>query len=168
MRQAFVASASFASNGATASAGIALCPAYAGVQAFARTHAKEDAGALAWLVLGYGPTSSIEIFPKPSIHSIGPRFMLETWAITLTTIWAAHTYRAGTRLKLWQILADFPKSTSGFPACAGRCHQLWPTPLLLEGQPAEAGKLCWSKLGYPSARTWNLPWAAPMVPQARP
>jgi len=30
--------------------------AYAGVEAYARRHAKEDAGALAWLVVGYAHT----------------------------------------------------------------------------------------------------------------
>ncbi len=52
MRQAFVASASLRPMAQQLLQDRSL-PAYAGVQAYARNHAKEDAGALAWLVLGY-------------------------------------------------------------------------------------------------------------------
>ncbi|HVR23760.1 MAG TPA: transglycosylase SLT domain-containing protein [Candidatus Polarisedimenticolia bacterium] len=52
MRQAFVASASLRPMAQQLLQDRSL-PAYSGVQAYARTHAKEDAGALAWLVLGY-------------------------------------------------------------------------------------------------------------------
>jgi soluble lytic murein transglycosylase len=52
MRQAFVASASLRPMAQQLLQDRSL-PAYAGVQAYARAHAKEDAGALAWLVLGY-------------------------------------------------------------------------------------------------------------------
>ena len=41
--------------------------AYAGVEAYARRHAKEDAGALAWLVIGYAHT-----LDKDYVHAIDP------------------------------------------------------------------------------------------------
>jgi soluble lytic murein transglycosylase len=40
---------------------------YAGVEAFARRHAKEDAGALAWLVVGYG-----HILDRDYVRAIDP------------------------------------------------------------------------------------------------
>ncbi len=52
MRQAFVASASLRPMAQQLLQDRSL-PAYAGVEHFARLHAKEDAGALAWLVIGY-------------------------------------------------------------------------------------------------------------------
>ena len=52
MRQAFVASASLRPMAQQLLADRTLAG-YAGVQAYARAHSKEDAGALAWLVLGY-------------------------------------------------------------------------------------------------------------------
>jgi soluble lytic murein transglycosylase len=52
MRQAFVASASLRPMAQQLLQDRTL-PAYTGVEAYARAHAKEDAGALAWLVLGY-------------------------------------------------------------------------------------------------------------------
>ncbi|HKN17874.1 MAG TPA: hypothetical protein VJX47_13075, partial [Candidatus Sulfotelmatobacter sp.] len=52
MRQAFVASTSLRPM-AEQLLQDRSTPAYAGVQAYALAHAKEDAGALAWLVLGY-------------------------------------------------------------------------------------------------------------------
>ena len=52
MRQAFVASASLRPMAQQLLQDRSV-PAYAGVQGYARAHSKEDAGALAWLVLGY-------------------------------------------------------------------------------------------------------------------
>jgi soluble lytic murein transglycosylase len=52
MRQAFVASASLRPMAQQLLQDRSL-PAYAGVEAYARVHAEEDAGALAWLVVGY-------------------------------------------------------------------------------------------------------------------
>jgi soluble lytic murein transglycosylase len=52
MRQAFVASANLRPMAQQLLQDRTL-PAYAGVEAYARSHAKEDAGALAWLVVGY-------------------------------------------------------------------------------------------------------------------
>ncbi|MFZ0994050.1 MAG: transglycosylase SLT domain-containing protein [Candidatus Sulfotelmatobacter sp.] len=52
MRQAFVASASLRPMAQQLLQDRSLA-AYAGVEAYARAHAKEDAGALAWLVVGY-------------------------------------------------------------------------------------------------------------------
>ena len=52
MRQAFVASTSLRPMAQQLLQDRTL-PAYAGVQTYARAHSKEDAGALAWLVLGY-------------------------------------------------------------------------------------------------------------------
>src|ERR1700716_2378103 len=54
MRQAFVASTSLRPM-AQQLVQDRSPAAYAGVEAFARTHAKEDAGSLAWLVMGYAP-----------------------------------------------------------------------------------------------------------------
>ena len=55
VRQAFVASASLRPM-AQQLLQDRTPTAYAGVEAFARRHTKEDAGALAWLVLGYAHT----------------------------------------------------------------------------------------------------------------
>ncbi len=55
VRQAFVASASLRPM-AQQLLQDRTPTAYAGVEAYARRHAKEDAGALAWLVLGYAHT----------------------------------------------------------------------------------------------------------------
>ena len=55
VRQAFVASASLRPMAQQLLAD-RTPSAYAGVEAFARRHPKEDAGALAWLVLGYAHT----------------------------------------------------------------------------------------------------------------
>src|SRR6202142_3945949 len=55
MREAFVASASLKPM-ARQLLQDRTPAAYAGVEAFARRHAKEDAGALAWLVVGYAHT----------------------------------------------------------------------------------------------------------------
>ncbi len=52
MRSAFVASASLRPMAQQLLQDRSL-PAYAGLEAYARAHTKEDAGALAWLVLGY-------------------------------------------------------------------------------------------------------------------
>ncbi|MGA7907728.1 MAG: lytic transglycosylase, partial [Candidatus Sulfotelmatobacter sp.] len=52
MRQAFVASASLRPMAQQLLQDRSPA-AYAGVEAYARAHAKEDAGALAWLVVGY-------------------------------------------------------------------------------------------------------------------
>jgi soluble lytic murein transglycosylase len=52
MQQAFVASTSLRPMAQQLLQDRSL-PAYAGVEGYARAHAKEDAGALAWLVLGY-------------------------------------------------------------------------------------------------------------------
>ena len=52
MRQAFVASASLRPMAQQLLQDRSL-PAYSGVQVYAHAHSKEDAGALAWLVLGY-------------------------------------------------------------------------------------------------------------------
>jgi len=63
MRQAFVASTSLRPM-AQQLVQDRSAPAYAGVEAFARVHAKEDAGALAWLVVDTR-TCSIETTPRP-------------------------------------------------------------------------------------------------------
>jgi len=55
MRQAFVASANLKPMARQLLQDRTL-PAYAGVEAYARRHTKDDAGALAWLVLGYAHT----------------------------------------------------------------------------------------------------------------
>jgi soluble lytic murein transglycosylase len=55
VRQAFVASASLRPM-AQQLLQDRTPTAYAGVEAYARRHAKEDAGALAWLVVGYART----------------------------------------------------------------------------------------------------------------
>src|SRR5262249_8677896 len=48
--------------------------AYAGVEAYAQRHAKEDAGALAWLVVGYARTVDHD-YPKAieALHRAKPR-----------------------------------------------------------------------------------------------
>jgi len=66
MREAFVASASLKPM-ARQLLQDRTPAAYAGVEGFARRHAKEDAGALAWLVIGYAHT-----LDKDYAHAIDP------------------------------------------------------------------------------------------------
>jgi len=66
MRQAFVASASLRPMAQQLLQDRSLA-AYAGVEAYARAHSKEDAGALAWLVVGYA-----RVLDHDYAHAIDP------------------------------------------------------------------------------------------------
>ena len=67
--------------------------AYAGVEAYARHHSQEDAGALAWLVLGYAHVLDKD-YAKAVDPSIAPKPRPEIWATTSAFIWAHPTFRA--------------------------------------------------------------------------
>jgi len=111
------------------------------------------------------PISSIEIFPKPSIHSIGPgpRWRLGDYV----DYYLGSSYlQSGPHGGSSGNLADFPKAHPDSLLVRDAAIS-YADALLLEGQPAEAVTLL-EQTRIPSARTWNLPWAAPMVPQARP
>lgn len=73
---------------------------YAGVEAFARRHAKEDAGALAWLVLGYG-----HILDRDYVKAIDPLNRAKPHAgisgTTLISIWELPTIRPGDWRRRW-------------------------------------------------------------------
>ena len=67
--------------------------AYAGVEAYARRHAQEDAGALAWLVLGYAHVLDKD-YPKAVDPLVRAKPRRETWEITSASIWAQRIFRA--------------------------------------------------------------------------
>lgn len=70
--------------------------AYVGVEGYARRHAKEDAGALAWLVVGYAHT-----LDKGYAQAIDPLNRAKPRAgdlgITSISIWELRTIRRGGR-----------------------------------------------------------------------
>ena len=80
MRQAFVASASLKPMAQQLLQD--RTPAgYAGVEAYARRHAKEDAGALAWLVVGYA-----HVLDHDYAKAIAPKRAPVNWVTTSPTI----------------------------------------------------------------------------------
>jgi len=138
MRQAFVASASLRPMAQQLLQDRSL-PAYAGVQAYARAHAKEDAGALAWLVLGYAHVldqdfgKAIDPLSRAKIHA-GDLGDYVAYYLGVSYLQTGHTAEA------LATLADFAKAHPD--SLLGRDAQVsYADALLLEGQAAEAAAL---------------------------
>jgi soluble lytic murein transglycosylase len=135
MRQAFVASASLRPMAQQLLQDRSL-PAYAGVQAYARAYAKEDAGALAWLVLGYAHVldkdyvKAIDPLSRAKIHA-GDLGDYVAYYLGISYLQTAHTAEA------LATLADFGKA---YPdSLLVRDAQVsYADALLLEGQAQEA------------------------------
>jgi len=138
VRQAFVASASLRPMAQQLLAD-RTPSAYAGVEAFARRHPKEDAGALAWLVLGYARTldhdyaKAIDPFnrAKAGASELGDYVAYYLGDAYLKT---AHNAEA------LSTLADFSKN---FPdsLLIRDAHLVYASALLEEGRAQEAADL---------------------------
>jgi soluble lytic murein transglycosylase len=135
MRQAFVASATLRPMAQQLLQDRTL-PAYAGVQAYARAHAKEDAGALAWLVLGYAHVldkdyvKAIDPLSRAKIHA-GDLGDYVSYYLGVSYLQTGHTAEA------LATLADFAK-THPDSLLVRDADVSYADALLLEGQPAEA------------------------------
>jgi soluble lytic murein transglycosylase len=138
MRQAFVASASLRPMAQQLLQDRTL-PAYTGVEAYARAHAKEDAGALAWLVLGYA-----HVLDRDYAKAIDPLNRAKVHAGDLgdyVAYYLGTSYlQTGRTAEGAANLADFakahPDSLLVRDAAVGYADAL-----LLEGQAAEAAAL---------------------------
>ncbi len=138
MRQAFVASASLRPMAQQLLQDRSL-PAYAGVDAYARAHAKDDAGALAWLVLGYAHvqdrdfTKAIDPLNRAQVHAgdLG-----DYVAYYLGTSYV----QTGRTAEALAILADFAK-THPDSLLVRDAQVRYADALLIEGQASEAAKL---------------------------
>jgi len=111
-------------------------PAYSGVQAYARAHSKEDAGALAWLVLGYAHVldkdydKAIDPLSRAKVHA-GDLGDYVAYYLGVSYQQTGHTAEALANL------ADFAHSHPD--SLLVRDAQLsYAEALLLEGQAAEA------------------------------
>ena len=111
-------------------------PAYAGVEAYARAHAKEDAGALAWLVLGYA-----HVLDRDYAKAIDPLNRAKVHAGDLGDYVAYYLgisyLQTGHNAKLWQIWPTSPKPIR-IPCWCATPTSSYADALLLEGQAAEA------------------------------
>ncbi|MGA8437486.1 MAG: transglycosylase SLT domain-containing protein [Candidatus Sulfotelmatobacter sp.] len=138
MRQAFVASTNLRPMAQQLLQDRSL-PAYAGVQGYALAHAREDAGALAWLVLGYAHVldkdyaKAIEPLSRAKIHA-GDLGDYVAYYLGTSYLETGHTAEA------LATLADFAKLHPD--SLLGRDAQVsYADALLLEGQAAEATSL---------------------------
>jgi predicted Zn-dependent protease len=113
--------------------------AYAGVEAYARRHAKEDAGALAWLVVGYSRTLDHD-YGK----AIDPLNRAKAGASELgdyVTYYLGDAYlKTGHTAEALATLADFSKS---FPdsLLIRDAHLIYANALFEEGRAREAAAL---------------------------
>ena len=111
-------------------------PAYAGVQAYARSHGKEDAGALAWLVLGYAHvldkdySKAIDPLNRAKIHA-GDLLDYVDYYLGISYLQTGHTAEA------LATLADFGK-THPDSLLVRDADVSYGDALLLEGQAADA------------------------------
>jgi soluble lytic murein transglycosylase len=138
MRQAFMASASLRPM-AQQLLQNRTPPAYAGVEAYARAHAKEDAGALAWLVVGYAHVLDHDYFKavdplnraKPHAGDLG-----DYTAYYLGTAYL----QTGRNAEAAAALADF---NTNYPdsLLVRDAHVVYASALLSEGRPADAAAL---------------------------
>jgi soluble lytic murein transglycosylase len=135
MRQAFVTSASLRPMAQQLLQDRSL-PAYAGVQAFARAHAKDDAGALAWLVLGYA-----HVLDRDYAKAIDPLNRAKVHAGDLgdyVAYYLGSSYlQTGRTAEALASLADFSKAHPDSLLVRDAAIS-YADALLLEGQPAEA------------------------------
>jgi len=110
--------------------------AYAGVEAYARRHAREDAGALAWLVLGYAHWLDHDL-PKTIDALTRAKPLAGDLGDYVTYYLAAAYFQSGRIAEADSSLTDFdqryPDSLSIRDA-----HVLYANALLSEGKPKEA------------------------------
>ncbi len=110
--------------------------AYAGVEAYARRHAKEDAGALAWLVVGYG-----HVVDRDFAKAIDPLNHAKPLAGDLgdyVNYYLANSYfQTGRTAEAIAELSEFDKN---YPESllVRDSHVLYANALLAEARPAEA------------------------------
>ena len=135
MRQAFVASASLRPMAQQLLQDRSL-PAYAGVEGYARTHAKDDVGALAWLVVGYAHVldrdyaKAIDPLNRAKVHA-GDLGDYVSYYLGTSYLQAGHTAEALANL------ADFAKAHPDSLLVRDAAVS-YADALLLEGQAAEA------------------------------
>ena len=138
MRQAFVASANLRPMAQQLLQDRSL-PAYAGVAAYARSHAKDDAGALAWLVLGYA-----HVLDKDYAKAIDPLNRAKVHAGDLgdyVSYYLGTSYlQTGRTAEALSNLADFGKAHSDSLLVRDAAVS-YADALLLEGEAAEAVSL---------------------------
>jgi soluble lytic murein transglycosylase len=138
MRQAFVASASLRPMAQQLLQDRSL-PAYAGVQAYAQAHAKEDAGALAWLVVGYA-----RVLDRSFAQAIDPLNRAKVHAGDLgdyVDYYLGTSYlQTGHMAEALATLADFAKIHPD-SLLVRDAHVSYAGVLLAEGQAAEAATL---------------------------
>jgi soluble lytic murein transglycosylase len=138
MRQAFVASASLRPMAQQLLQDRSL-PAYAGVEAYARVHAKEDAGALAWLVMGYA-----HVLDREFAKAIDPLNRAKVHAGDLgdyVDYYLGTSYlQTGRTAEALATLSDFAK-THPDSLLVRDAHVSYAGVLLAEGQAAEAATL---------------------------
>jgi len=135
MRQAFVASTNLRPMAQQLLQDRTL-PAYAGVEAYARAHSKEDAGALAWLVLGYAHVldrdyaKAIDPLNRAKVHA-GDLGDYVAYYLGTSYLQTARTAEAVSNL------ANFAKAHAD--SLLGRDAAVsYADALLLEGQAADA------------------------------
>jgi soluble lytic murein transglycosylase len=138
MRQAFVASASLRPMAQQLLQDRSPA-AYAGVELYARGHAKEDAGALAWLVLGYAHVldreygKAIDPLNRAKVHA-GDLADYVDYYLGTSYLQTLHTAEA------LSTLADFAK-THPDSLLVRDAHVGYAGALLAEGRAAEAATL---------------------------
>jgi len=135
MRQAFVASASLRPMAQQLLQDRSPA-AYGGLEVYARAHAKEDAGALAWLVLGYA-----HVLDRDFARAIDPLNRAKVHAGDLgdyVAYYLGTSYlQTGRTAEALATLADFAKSHPD-SLLVRDAHVSYANALLLEGQAAEA------------------------------
>lgn len=113
--------------------------AYAGVEAYARAHAKEDAGALAWLVLGYA-----RVLDKDYAHAIDPLNRAKPLAGDLGDYVAFYLgtcyLQTGRQAEALATLANF-ETTYPDSLLVRDAHVAYAGALLTENRAAEAAEL---------------------------
>jgi soluble lytic murein transglycosylase len=138
MRQAFVASASLRPMAQQLLQDRSL-PAYAGVEAYARVHANEDAGALAWLVMGYA-----HVLDREYAKAIDPLNRARVHAGDLgdyVDYYLGTSYlQTGRTAEALATLTEFAK-THQDSLLVRDAHVSYAGVLLAEGQAAEAATL---------------------------
>jgi soluble lytic murein transglycosylase len=138
MRQAFVASASLRPMAQQLLQDRSL-PAYAGVEGYARVHAKDDAGALAWLAVGYA-----HVLDREYAKAIDPLSRAKVYAGDLgdyVDYYLGTSYlQTGRTAEALRTLTDFAK-THPDSLLVRDAHVSYAGVLLLEGQAAEAATL---------------------------
>jgi len=114
-------------------------PAYAGVDSYARVHAKEDAGALAWLVIGYA-----HVLDREYAKAIDPLSRAKVHAGDLgdyVDYYLGTSYlQTGRTAEALATLADFAK-THPDSLLVRDAHVSYAGVLLAEGQATEAATL---------------------------